>query len=103
MKKFYHLLKFRSGSEHDHAACSQQWRNKPAGFGSGLLKTVLVFLLACSTAYGSHMAGGELTYKWLGGTTYEITATFYRDCAGVNAPATLILNYQSVSCNINQN
>src|SRR5207253_1631981 len=41
----------------------------------------------------THLAGGELTYKWISGTTYEFTATFYRDCAGVYPGNTLSLNY----------
>src|SRR3954469_14800094 len=61
---------------------------------------VLAFLFISASSYATHMAGGELTYRWLFGTTYEFTATFYRDCAGVNAPTTLTLNYSSASCNV---
>jgi len=30
--------------------------------------------------------GMDLTYQCLGGDTFAITLTFYRDCAGINAP-----------------
>ncbi len=34
----------------------------------------------------SHFAGAELTYLCMGGATYKITLSFYRDCSGINAP-----------------
>ncbi len=36
----------------------------------------------------SHMMGGDITYKWLGGKKYEITFKVYRDCRGIpfNSP-----------------
>ncbi|MBL8003434.1 MAG: hypothetical protein JNL05_15880 [Flavobacteriales bacterium] len=39
----------------------------------------------------SHIMGGELVYKHLGGLDYEVTLVLYRDCQGipVNAPETV--------------
>jgi len=34
----------------------------------------------------THSMGMDLTYNCLGGDTFEIELTFYRDCAGVDAP-----------------
>jgi hypothetical protein len=43
---------------------------------------LLVFLLICtiSVLRGTHIVGGEITYKCLGGDQYEISLTVYRDC-----------------------
>ncbi len=86
MRKFY--LPLYSGI---HARI-----NSPATRGLRWI-AVAALLLVSTTSYATHLAGGELTYKWISGTTYEFHATFYRDCAGVNAPNTLTLNYSS-SC-----
>ena len=37
-------------------------------------------------AHATHSMGMDLTYQCLGGDTFAITLTFYRDCAGINAP-----------------
>ena len=47
----------------------------------------------------THIAGADITYKWISGNSYEVTATLYRDCSGVMAPYSIPLNYYSVSCN----
>lgn len=43
---------------------------------------VILFFLVCFSVrvYGSHMMGGDITYKCLGGNTFEITITLYQDC-----------------------
>lgn len=43
---------------------------------------LLVFSLVCTTSVlrGTHIVGGEITYKCLGGDQYEISLTVYRDC-----------------------
>ncbi len=61
---------------------------------------VMALLLVSTSSYATHLAGGELTYQWVSGTTYIFTATFYRDCAGINAPTTLPLSYISNTCGI---
>ncbi len=37
----------------------------------------------------THMMGGEIFYKWLGGKKYQVTARIYRDCKGIplNSPS----------------
>lgn len=70
---------------------------KPLRAGFGWI-AVAALLLISTSSFATHLAGGELTYRWISGTTYEFTATFYRDCAGVNAPSTLVLEYYSASC-----
>ena len=52
-------------------------------------------------AYGSHAMGTELTYVCLGNNTYEYTMYFYRDCGGIPAPTSVIININSISCGFN--
>ena len=43
-------------------------------------------------AQASHIAGGELTYRCLGGNEYEVTYNFYRDCLdGADFPSVMRL------------
>ncbi|MBA3704941.1 MAG: SprB repeat-containing protein, partial [Bacteroidetes bacterium] len=64
---------------------------------------ILLFVLLGTTkiANATHVQGGNVTYTCLGGNQYQIKLALYRDCAGVAAPNSASLNYQSVSCNIN--
>ena len=50
-----------------------------------------------SNAYGSHAMGIDMTYVWVSGQTYQFTVNFYRDCAGITAPAAVTLNIASPS------
>lgn len=43
-------------------------------FGWGL------FLLGGHSAHASHIQGGQITYRYVSGNTYEVTVSFYRDC-----------------------
>lgn len=43
--------------------------------------TCLVSLVS-NSVYASHLFGGEISYKNMGGLTYEIKLTFYGDCSG---------------------
>lgn len=47
--------------------------------------------------------GADITYRCLGGNTYEITLSFYRDCYGVKAPDSAIYKLASQSCGIQAN
>src|SRR3954466_5873055 len=73
----------------------------------GLLKVIytsFVILLLCSStkqAFATHSMGTDLTYKCLGGNTYEITLTFYRDCFGIPAPNNVTISMKSASCGYN--
>lgn len=47
-------------------------------------KAILFLLLLClnfSPVRGYHIAGGDLTSTWLGGNTYEVKLTLFRDCS----------------------
>lgn len=44
-----------------------------------------LFLLLGQRSTASHSMGSDLTYQCLGGNTYQITLSFYRDCVGVPA------------------
>lgn len=48
-----------------------------------LLLIILVQIIYTKSLFSSHAQGGEITYKWLGGKKYEVTAKFYRDCSGI--------------------
>ncbi len=50
-------------------------------------------------AKASHTMGADLTYQCLGGNTYRITLSFYRDCIGIAAPAAPFINITSTTCN----
>ncbi len=41
---------------------------------------IILTLLSATGARASHIVGGEVTYRHLGGTTYEITVDIYQDC-----------------------
>ncbi len=64
-----------------------------------LLFVTASFLLSGDTARASHLAGGELTYEHISGTTYRFTFKLYRDCSGSPADPTLDLFAQN-GCNI---
>ena len=48
------------------------------------LLALLWALLTGSLANATHLVGGELTYAHLGGDTYEVTLTVFRDCGPAN-------------------
>ena len=48
----------------------------------------------------SHFAGADLTYTCLGGTTYLITLSFYKDCGGISSPTDADIVF---SCTSNPN
>jgi len=58
-------------------------------------------LFAVSSVRASHVAGGEITYRWVSGNTYHIVFTLYRDCHGIAAPTSLqVVLYSSCGDNI---
>ena len=62
---------------------------------------VLIFALLWLTgqqAKASHSMGADLTYTCLGGNTYQVTLTFYRDCIGIAAPVNPFVTISSASC-----
>ncbi len=48
-------------------------------------------------AKASHSMGADLTYRCLGGNSFEIELSFYRDCAGIEADSIADIFFQS-SC-----
>lgn len=47
----------------------------------------------------THLAGSDISYTCLGGNTYRVELTFYRDCAGSPAPLGVGIEFRSASCN----
>ncbi len=64
---------------------------------------LILFIQSQNEAYASHAQSADLTYQCLGGNQYQISLSFYRDCAGVAAPNTASINISSASCNQNFN
>jgi len=62
---------------------------------------LLSFQFLSQQLYATHAAGADITYRWISGNSFEVTATMYRDCEGVAAPGNITLNYYSASCNYN--
>jgi len=44
-------------------------------------------------SYGSHAVGADVTYTYVGPNQYLVTVRFYRDCAGITAPTSHIINF----------
>ncbi len=56
------------------------------------------FWLSGHQADASHSMGADLTYTCMGGNTYKVTLTFYRDCIGIAAPVNPFVTINSASC-----
>lgn len=67
------------------------------------LSFILMFIQTSNEAFASHAQSADITYRCLGGNQYEISLSFYRDCAGVAAPATVSINLSSATCGENYN
>jgi hypothetical protein len=63
-----------------------------------LLITAVLCLSTVFTAKATHVAGADLTYKDLGNNQYEVTLTYYRDCAGSLPGNAEALRISSASC-----
>lgn len=61
------------------------------------------FFLASSNINASHLSGAEFHFEHLSGNDYIVSLSLYRDCNGINVPSTVMVNMESVSCNINNN
>ncbi|MGZ4033453.1 MAG: PKD domain-containing protein [Bacteroidia bacterium] len=62
-----------------------------------------MFIQTSNEAFASHAQSADITYKCLGGSQYEISLSFYRDCAGAAAPTAATINISSASCGQNFN
>ncbi len=70
------------------------------------LKLFLAFFISLSAIQqtsASHLMGGDITYTCVGNNSYDFTAQFYRDCAGITLPATVNVMVSSASCGQNFN
>ncbi len=69
-----------------------------------LVSILFVFLVQFPNAlFATHVQGGDITFKCLGGNQYRVTMSLYRDCAGVAAPTSITVNVSSASCAENYN
>lgn len=62
---------------------------------------IVMFIQAQNEAFASHAQSADITYQCLGGNQYQVTLSFYRDCAGVAAPTTATIDISSASCGQN--
>ncbi|NPA33372.1 MAG: hypothetical protein GXO48_00375 [Chlorobi bacterium] len=65
-----------------------------------LIATFLLMSIAWS-AKATHIMGGVITYRWLGGNDYEITLVLFRDCEGIQLPTSATISISSASCGQN--
>lgn len=63
----------------------------------GWLLAIILSLSSLQT-FATHAQSADISYTCLGGNSYEITVSFYRDCAGVSAPGSVTVNSSSISC-----
>lgn len=74
---------------------------------SSSYRLILGLLLFCSLnsrLEASHAMGADISYSCNQGTNqYDVTVTFYRDCSGISAPASVSVNVSSVNCGFNSN
>lgn len=57
-------------------------------------------IMGVQRSSASHAAGGNLTYTHLTGNQYLVHFTYYRDCFGIPAPTSVIINVESFACGI---
>jgi len=77
---------------------------KPITMKLILRRLILIISLASTIgimpriAFATHLAGSDISYTCLGGNTYRVELTFYRDCAGSPAPLGVGIEFRSASC-----
>ena len=64
-----------------------------------LLLIGVLALAGLAPARASHIMGGQMTYRYVSGDTYEVTVSFYRDCTGINLPTGAITIMARQACN----
>ncbi len=65
------------------------------------LSLLLLFSLQFQALRASHIAGADVSYRCLGGVTFEFISTLYLDCsgnAGTNPVGDLTFSFQSNAC-----
>ena len=63
-----------------------------------LLAFTFLFLLFQTNIYATHVMGGDITYTCVGGNTYEIQLSVFRDCNGITLGNQATINLTSPSC-----
>jgi hypothetical protein len=63
----------------------------------------LILLLFPLMSKATHLIGGNIQYRCLGGNDYEINLYLYSDCNAINVPNTAFINANSLSCASNLN
>jgi len=58
-----------------------------------LLLFALISLFGIKQSQASHFAGSDLTYTCVGGNSYVITLSFYRDCSGISEPTSIWVTF----------
>ena len=58
----------------------------------------ICFLFNAPECKATHLAGAEITYEWISGSTYRINYRMYRDCSGITEPSTVSVCYRD-ACN----
>ena len=64
------------------------------------MKKLLLFITVTFlsfNSFASHMMGGQITSKNLGGLTYEVTLTAYRDMTGIPISTIDAFNYSNAA------
>ncbi len=78
-----------------------------SNFVLGRVLVPLLLFLGLGFNFGdlkaSHLMGGDLTYSCIGGNTFRIRLTLYRDCAGINMNTTETIAVNSTSCSFSTN
>lgn len=59
-------------------------------------------ILLSSTANATHIAGGDISYQWVGPNRYVVTLNLFRDCSGTTLGTTETLRILN-SCGLNVN
>ena len=65
------------------------------------MMTAMILLMSSQESRASHAMGADLTYQCMGGNTYKVRFSFYRDCIGIPAPANVYVNIKSATCGQN--
>jgi hypothetical protein len=65
-----------------------------------ILTLIFLFISHTRPLTATHLVGGNVTYSWVSGLTYKLTATLYRDCIGVSMPASITLDAKSSCTNL---
>jgi len=66
--------------------------------GLMFVAVMMLWLGSYQSANASHAMGADITYECLGGDTYRIRVSFYRDCIGIASPGNVWVNVVSQSC-----